>query len=107
MNILRGEVEVEIGGKTRLVKFGLNSLALYTERQGVDLSDVQGFGLSQMRDMIWAGLVAGAKKRGEPADFDEWTVGDWIEEMDQAEYERIVSALNNSMPEESKKKDSE
>lgn len=97
-----------MGGKVRLVKFGLNSLALYTQKQGIDLDRVQGFGLSEIRDMIWAGLVAGAKKKDEPVDFDEWQVGDWIEEMDQEEYEKIIQAMNGSVPkEESKKKDSQ
>ena len=106
MNILRGEVEVSIGGKPRLVKFGLNQMAIYTEKHNVELADVS-FNVSQIRDLVWSALVAGARKRGESVDFDEWQVGDWIEEMEQDEFDNIMKAFQNSIPsdgEESKKK---
>jgi len=107
MNILRGEVEVSIGGKPRLVKFGLNQMAIYTERNKLELSDVTGFNIKQVRDLVWSGLVAGARKRGDVIDFDEWQVGDWIEEMNQEEFDKIMEAFQNSIPGEggdSKKK---
>lgn len=98
MNLFRGEVEVSIGGRLRLVKFGTNQLALFTQKHSLQLSEVS-FGMEQIRDLIWSGLVAGAKKRNEPVDFDEWTVGEWIDELNQSEFNKIISAFNNSMPE--------
>lgn len=107
MNILRGEIEATLGGKPRLIKFGLNQMAIYTDKHNVALSDIQGFSVSQVRDLVWSGLVAGARKKGEQIDFDEWQVGDWIEEMPQEEFDKIMEAFQNSMPtnaEEAKKK---
>lgn len=98
MNIFRGEVEVSIGGKPRLVKFGTNQLALFTQKHNLALADVS-FGMEQIRDLIWSGLVAGAKKQGQEVDFDEWTVGEWIDEMNESEFNKIIEAFNNSMPE--------
>lgn len=98
MNIFRGEVEVSIGGRLRLIKFGTNQLALFTQKHNLQLSEVS-FGMEQIRDLIWSGLVAGAKKRNEPVDFDEWTVGEWIDDLQQSEFNRIIEAFNNSMPE--------
>lgn len=100
MNILRGEIEIEIGGRSRLIKFGLNQMAIYTDKHAIDLSEIGTIAISQVRDLIWSGLVAGAKKRGEAVDFDEWVVGDWIEEMPQDDYERIMAAFQNAMPKE-------
>jgi hypothetical protein len=62
MNIFRGEIEVAIGGRNRLIKFGTNQLAIYTAKHKIDPSDV-AFGMDQFRDLIWSGLVAGAKKK--------------------------------------------
>lgn len=97
MNLFRGEVEVSIGGKPRLVKFGTNQLAIFTQRHNIALADVS-FGMEQLRDLIWSGLVAGAKKNKEEVDFDEWTVGEWMDEMEEAEFNKILDAFNNSMP---------
>lgn len=97
MNILRGEVEVEIGGKTRLVKFGTNQLAIYTQKHKLQLSQVD-FGMSEVRDLVWSALVAGAKKQRQEVDFDEWAVGDWIDEMPQEEFDKIMECFGQSMP---------
>lgn len=55
--------------------------------------------MEHIRDLIWSGLVAGSKMRKETIDFDEWTVGEWIDEMEEAEFNKIIDAFNNSMPE--------
>lgn len=103
MNTFRGEVEVNIGGRVRLIKFGTNSLALFSQKTGKDLSEIDA-GLMSIRDLIWSGLVAGAKKRKEEADFDEWEVGDWLDDMDQSEFDKISEAITNSMPKENESK---
>lgn len=97
MNIFRGEVEAEIGGKKRLIKFGTNQLAIYTAKHKINPDEVE-FGMDQFRDLLWSGLVAGAKKRGESVDFDEWTVGDWMDDMSMQQLESIMDAFNKSMP---------
>jgi hypothetical protein len=97
MNIFRGEIEVAIGGRNRLIKFGTNQLAIYTAKHKIDPSDV-AFGMDQFRDLIWSGLVAGAKKKKQEVDFDEWDVGDWIDELSEEKLTEILEVFNNSMP---------
>jgi subtilisin-like proprotein convertase family protein len=60
--------------------------------------------MEHIRDLIWSGLVAGDKMRKEEIDFDEWTVGEWIDEMEEAEFNKIIDAFNNSMPEKGEEK---
>jgi len=107
MNILRGEIEVSIGGKPRLVKFGTNQLAIFTQMHKVDLSEAD-FGMHHLRDLIYSALVAGAKKKKETVDFDEWEVGEWIDELPDEELQKIVDSFTNSQPkgegDDSKKK---
>lgn len=97
MNVFRGEVEATLGGKVRLVKFGTNQLALFTEKHKIDPSDVE-FGMAHLRDLVWSALVSGAKKKGEQVDFDEWQVGDWLDDIDQAEFDKIMDAFQKSLP---------
>lgn len=99
MNLFRAEVEVPIGGKTRLFKFGINQLAIFSEKHSLNLSEVE-MGMSQIRDLFWSALVAGARKRKEEVDFDEWDVGEWIDEMEQSDFDKVVNAMNQSMPEQ-------
>jgi len=107
MNILRGEIEVSIGGKPRLVKFGTNQLAIFTQMHKVDLSEAD-FGMHHLRDLIYSALVAGAKKQKQEVDFDEWEVGEWIDELPDEELQKIVDSFTNSLPkgegDDSKKK---
>jgi len=98
MNILRGEVEVSIGGKPRLIKFGTNQLAIFTQMHNVDLSEAD-FGMHHLRDLIYSGLVAGAKKNKEKVDFDEWEVGEWIDELPDEDLQKIVDSFTKSLPE--------
>lgn len=97
MNLFRAEVEVSIGGQVRLFKFGVNQLAIYSEKHNLSLSEVE-MGMAQMRDLFWSALVAGAKKKKEEVDFDEWDVGEWIDEMEQSDFDKVVEAMTNSMP---------
>lgn len=107
MNILRGEVEVSIGGKPRLLKFGTNQLAIFTQMHKVDLSEAD-FGMHHLRDLIYSALVAGAKKNKEEVTFDEWTVGEWIDDLPDEDLQKIVDSFTNSLPkgegDDSKKK---
>lgn len=105
MNLFRAEVEVPIGGKTRLFKFGINQLAIYSEKHNLNLSELE-MGMSQIRDLFWSALVAGARKNKEEIDFDEWDVGEWIDDMEQSDFDKVVSAMNQSMPEQDGKSDS-
>jgi hypothetical protein len=99
MNLFRAEVEVLIGGKVRLFKFGVNQLAIYSQRHNLNLSEVE-MGMSQIRDLFWSALVAGAKKKKEEIDFDEWDVGEWIDDMEQEDFDKVVEAMNNATPQE-------
>lgn len=97
MNLFRAEVEVPIGGKVRLLKFGINQLAIFTEKNKISLGEVE-MSIAQIRDLFWSALVCGAKKKKETVDFDEWDVGEWIDEMEESDFNKVLEAMNNSMP---------
>lgn len=95
--MIRAQVTVEMGGEQRLIKFGTNATDLFCTLYEIALTDMASILASprpgHYRDLIWSGLVAGA---GGPdkAQFSRFDVGDWIDEMPQAEFERIWSAFS-------------
>ena len=114
MNTLRGITEIKIGGKLRPIKFGTNSTALLCEIRGITLNDM-GLMLSEdrinnneitggeIRDMIYAGLVSAARSKKIEIDFDNYTVGDWIDEIDPNELVKAFEVLGQSQPQGSNK----
>jgi len=103
MNLFRGEVEVEIGGQKRLLKFGINTLAIFSEKSGKGLEELS-FGVADLRGLIWAALYTGARKQGTEFEADEWTVGEWLDDIDEDQFNLIMRTITQSMPEPDGKK---
>jgi hypothetical protein len=100
-NLRRGEIYKEIGGRPRLMKFGINTVSdfsqLYNDRPG-DFSEVfQRDPFGALRDMIYCGLRVRAGVNELPADFSREMVGDWIDEMEPGEIEEVQTVLLNSL----------
>ena len=82
-NSFRGFVEIEVGGKKRPLKFSYNTFADISDRHGTPLSvamnlDSDTMTASQLRTLIWSGLVHGAKESGVKVDFSIEEAGEWI-----------------------------
>lgn len=104
-----GATIISIGGQERPLKFGTNATFLFCQKRGITLkqfgevfaadklanNDIDG---SEIRDLIWAGLVAGAKSNNLPVDFDEWTVGDWIDDLSAADMGNVLSTFGEDVP---------
>jgi hypothetical protein len=106
---------MKIGGKDRAVKFGINQSVIYCELRNCSITqmnkDIADLGAGSgdvgvMRDFIYSALKEGARKAGEPFDFTNYDVGDWLENFDESEMESFFKELVDSMPKakEGKKK---
>lgn len=120
MSKLKGYTSFNIGGKRRPFKWGTNSSIMYCEKRGETLADFQAFfdvdkmkrlqmTGSEFRDILWAGLYAGAKTDGLEIEFDDWNVGDWIDKLSQEALGEIYTKamaliLGTDLSEKSKKK---
>ncbi len=99
---MKQELTLKIGGKRRLLKFGTNQTAIYCDKY--DLSLV-GYTESlsndkvkpgNLRDLIWSALVAGAQYKGQEVDFDEFKVGDWIDDLSQSDLDSVFNVLSSN-----------
>jgi hypothetical protein len=89
MHAIAGTHYIEIGGQKRPMRFGTNQTAKFCEVKKITLSEYSDMmktgGLSDLgttRDLLYSALWAGAKTEKLPTDFDEATVGDWMDEAD-------------------------
>lgn len=100
--------QIHIGGKKRPIKFGTNATAIYCKLHGISLNDYNekvakkfengNLGLDELRDLIYSALAAASYSKGEEPDFNNWTVGDWLDEVTSEQMEKISQALVDSMP---------
>lgn len=93
----RGLIAVEIGGQLRTFKFGMNSLSAYSQLHSGSPGD---FGdqfakdpIGAVRDLAYCGLLSRKADNNLPEDFSPETVGDWIDEMPQAEWNEVQKVM--------------
>jgi hypothetical protein len=97
----RGVLELEIGGKIRQLKFSMNFWAMFTDNLGIQLHELgevfnKGFGLSDIIKIVYFGLKAADLPQGKEVDYNEFTVGDWMDEFKPEDLTKIVEAMGNS-----------
>ena len=94
--MIKGTITVEMGGEQRTLKFGTNASAHFCQHYGVGLAKMaelfrpESLNPAHYRDLIWSALIAGG------TDCTPEQVGDWIDEMEQAEFDRIFSSFESA-----------
>lgn len=90
MHALAGTHYIEIGGQKRPLRFGTNQTAIFCELKKIGLSEytelmgASGLSdISNIRDLLYSALFAGAKAEKKPVDFDHFDVGFWMDDCDQ------------------------
>lgn len=101
MNVRSGYVEIEFEGKVYPCKFGLNAFYLATERNKINLSDVDTFSnvnkLLWFRDIVWGGIKSAAIARDlEHQNITPELVGEMIDDFSEDQIESINDALSNA-----------
>jgi hypothetical protein len=96
-----------IGGKDRPIKIGINQSIEYCTLRGCTITQMNndlegvasgGMDISVLRDFIWSALKDGARVAKQEFDVDTYTVGDWLEELDDQQMEQFFKDLVASMP---------
>jgi hypothetical protein len=91
--MIRATLTVNIGGADRVLKFGTNATALFCEAHGIGLAQMaelfkpESLTPAHYRDLIWSALKAGG------TDCTAMEVGDWIDDMEQSEFDRIFASF--------------
>ena len=101
MNKKRGYYTLNIGGKERVLHFSMNFWANFTEILGISLEEIanvfdKGVSLKAIRTLIYSGLLAYDQESGNEIDYNEYTVGSWLEDITPEDLEKIISAMMES-----------
>jgi hypothetical protein len=97
----RGYCQLNVGGKIRTLHFSMNFWAAFEQASGFSISEIDkvfssGLSLSSMRALVYSGLLAYDQENGNEIDYTIYTVGDWMEDVDQNQLTLIVNTLMQS-----------
>ena len=101
MNKQRGYYTLVIGGKERTMHFSMNFWASLTETLDVGLQDLEKVfsdksQLSSIRAIIYCGLLAYDQEEGKEIDYNIYKVGSWLDELNQDEFNNIMTAMTET-----------
>ena len=102
MNSKRGYITISLGGKDRTLHFSMNFWCHYTDSLNVSINDLEkvfntdNFSMSSIRALIYSGLIAYDKEEKNPIDYDEYDVGNWLEDLDTEKIKLVMDAMMQS-----------
>ena len=97
---------MKILGEDRPINFGMNCWIEYCELRSVSVTemgeDLQRIGDGggsgrEIRDLLWAALKDGARKAKQPFEFDNFDIGDGMDELSQDELGKFFVEMTESM----------
>lgn len=101
MNKYKGEVTINIGGKKRSLIFNMHSYAIASEGMKMSIDEYQQ-AISDHRQtrafmwLIYAGLSTYLEMKGEEVDFTYFDVAEWLVDVDQNEFNKVVKTIETA-----------
>lgn len=100
-NRKRGYYTLKLGGKNRTLHFSMNFWANFTESLGVSLDEIgdvfsKGLSLSAIRKLFYSALLANDQENNNEVDYNEFTVGSWLEDITPEQLNEAVEVLTES-----------
>tara|TARA_Y100000592_G_scaffold51001_1_gene80602 strand:- start:5185 stop:5553 length:369 start_codon:yes stop_codon:yes gene_type:complete len=97
----RGYYTLELGGKKRTLHFSMNFWAKFTDMLDIGLAEIgdvfsKGISIKALIALIYSGLLAYDRENKNEVDYDEFDVGNWLEDIQANEIEKIVVAMTES-----------
>lgn len=100
-NRKRGYYTLKLGGKNRTLHFSMNFWANFTEGLEISLNQIgdvfkDGLSLTDIRLLIYSALLANDQENGNDVDYNQYTVGAWLEDLTADQLNDIVEALTET-----------
>ena len=100
-NKKRGYYTVELGGKNRTLHFSMNFWANFTEGLNIPLDKIgevfnDGLSIADIRLLIYSALLAYDQENGNDIDYNEFSVGAWLEEVTAENINEMIEALTQT-----------
>ena len=100
-NKKRGYYTLELGGKNRTLHFSMNFWANFTEGLNIPLDKIgevfnDCLSISDIRLLIYSALLAYDQENGNDIDYNEFSVGAWLEEVTAENINEMIEALTQT-----------
>lgn len=100
-NKRRGYYTLKLGGKNRTLHFSMNFWSEFTDTLNIPLDKIGdvfagGISLSAIRALVYSAIYANDMETGKQVDYNLFTVGAWLEDLEAEELENIVNAMLES-----------
>ena len=100
-NKKRGYITIKIGGKNRTLHFSMNFWAEFTDQLGVSIEQIgelfqSGFSVSQLRALIYSGMLAFDSENGNAVDYNIYKVGMWLDDLPADDIAKLVNTMSES-----------
>ena len=97
----RGYYTLKIGGKNRTLHFSMNFWATYTDLLGISLDQIggvfeKGVSLKAIIMLVYAGILTYDQENKKEIDYDNFDVGNWLEDISADDIEKIIKAMTES-----------
>ena len=100
-NKRRGYHTIKLGGKNRIMHFSMNFWANFTDLLDIQLDQVatafdKGVSIKTIRTLVYSAILANDQEQGNEIDYNEFTVGMWLEDFEADQLNDIVNAMMES-----------
>ena len=97
----KGYIDIQVGGKKRTLHFSMNFWSEFTEQLGISLQDIgevfqNGISLKGLRALIYSAILANDQENGNEIDYNIYTVGSWLDELEAESINKIVETMLQS-----------
>ena len=100
-NKKRGYIDIKVGNKNRTLHFSMNFWSEFTEQLGISLQDIggafqNGISIKGLRALVYSAILANDQENGNEIDYNLFTVGAWLDELDAQKINEIVEVMLQS-----------
>jgi len=100
-NKKRGYIDVNLGNKKRTLHFSMNFWAEFTEQMGISIDKIgdifqNGISINGLRSLIYSAVLANDLENGNDVDYNVYTVGTWLDDIDTETINKIVQTMTES-----------
>ena len=97
----KGYIDINVGGKKRTLHFSMNFWSEFTEQLGISLQDIgevfqNVISLKGLRALIYSAILANDQENGNEIDYNIYTVGSWLDELEAESINKIVETMLQS-----------
>ena len=100
-NKKRGYIDIKVGNKNRTLHFAMNFWSEFTEQLGISLAEIggafqNGISIKGLRALVYSAILANDQEKGNEIDYNLFTVGAWLDELDAEKINEIVEVMLQS-----------